>query len=90
MPPYVVRLRVANPLAVALQVITGEEPPTYTHGVFSSQELSDENVSDLQDWCSFHARPFWSTGIGVLEAAELIVQEAVDNGNIAGKEERPI
>ena len=83
--PYVVRLRIESPLAEALQAITGKKPPAYTRGAFSSSDLLDENVTDLQDWCSIHACPAWSTGLGVLEAAEAIVQEAVDNGNIAGK-----
>lgn len=83
--PYVIHLRIKNPLTEALQAITGKKPPSYTHGAFSSSDLLDENVTDLQDWCSVNARPSWSTGLGVLEAAEAIVQEAVDNGSIAGK-----
>jgi succinyl-CoA synthetase alpha subunit len=27
-------------------------------------------VLDLQDWCCLHARPSWSTGIAILEAAD--------------------
>jgi hypothetical protein len=81
MPPFP-RLRVENPLTEALEAITGEKPPAYTHGAFSCDDLAEKDVTDLQDWCSLHARPHWSTGIGVLEAAELIVREAVDNANI--------
>lgn len=36
--------------------------------------------------CSLNARPAWSTGLGVLEAAEVIVREAEHNGNIAARQ----
>ena len=76
--------RVDNPLTEALRAITGAEPPTYTHGAFSCDDLPDCAVFHLQDWCSLHARPDWATGLGVLEAADLIVQLAVENANIPG------
>jgi len=77
-----------NPLTDALRVIVGVEPPKYTHGAYSANDLEEENIVDLQDWCSLNARPEWSTGIGILEAAELIIEEAVSNANIAPKNER--
>lgn len=80
------RTRVSNPLTEALSAITGEVPPAYTHGAFSVADLTEAEMLTLQDWCCIHARPEWATGIGVLEAAELIVREAVDNANIAGRE----
>ena len=70
-----------GPLADALFAITGMEPPKYTHGLYLSESLEDKAV-DLQDWCADNARPSWATGLGVLEAAELLVQQAVENANI--------
>ena len=78
-------LHILNPLTEALQLITGVEPPVYTHGAFNSSELPEPQLLDLMDWCSLHARPMWATGIGTLDAADLIVSEAVMNGNIAPK-----
>jgi hypothetical protein len=80
------RTRIDNPLTEALHAITGEAPPAYTHGAFAASDLTESDMLDLQDWCCLNARPAWSTGIGVLEAAELIVREAIDNANIAGPE----
>jgi len=73
---------VTNPLTDALRAITGVEPPSYTLGAYSAQDLEEDDVMALQDWCSDNARPEWSTGIGIFEAAELMVSEAVDNANI--------
>lgn len=73
---------VLNPLRDALQAITGVEPPAYTLGAWSAQDLNEEDVVGLQDWCSENARPEWSTGLGVFEAAELMVKLAVENANI--------
>jgi len=78
------RTRIENPLADALFAITGILPPAYTNGAFAARDLSEADMLDLQDWCGLHMRPDWSTGIGTLEAAELIVREAIDNGNIEG------
>lgn len=77
------RLFVKNPLTEALQAITGKTPPTYTRGLYASEELG-ERVLELQDWCSANARPVWSTGIAILESADAIVKEALINGNIEG------
>jgi len=74
---------VKNPLYDALWGLTGARPPAYVRGLSCCQELGD-HVLKLQDWCILHARPEWSTGIGLLEAAEHIVREAVANGNILG------
>jgi hypothetical protein len=71
-----------DPLREALLAICGKEPPDFVRG-HGISGLSDQQVSALQDWCSLNARPEWATGLGVLEAAELIVSQAVDNANIA-------
>jgi len=63
-----------NPLTDALRAITGWEPPSYTRGLYSAAELGDR-VSELQDWCADHAKPDWATGLGVIEAAETLVDQ---------------
>ena len=76
------RMVVTDPLFEALQCLTGVTPPAYVRGLFNSSELGDD-VMALQDWCCNHARPAWSTGIAILDAADNIVSEAVGNANIA-------
>jgi hypothetical protein len=49
---------------------------------YHSHDYTDAENEKLQDWCSMHARPHWATGLGLIEAAELIVQGAVENSNI--------
>ncbi len=79
MPLYDVR----SPLAAALLAITGQSPPAFVRDAYSTADLTDPQKTELQDWCSLNANPAWSTGLGVLEAAELIVREAVINANIS-------
>jgi hypothetical protein len=61
--------------------VVGKVPPAYVKG-FGTEGLTDKQVSDLQDWCSLNARPEWATGLSMIEAAELIVRGAIENGNI--------
>lgn len=72
-----------HPLREALKAVVGKEPPGYVRG-HTIQGLTDRQVMELQDWCSINARPEWATGLSMLEAAEMIVQGAVDNANIGG------
>lgn len=74
-----------SPLSEALEVLVGDPPPDFLEGVFSCEDLSDDEILQISDWCSLWARPEWATGTGVLEAAELMVQDAVDNDNISRK-----
>ncbi len=53
--------------------------------IYTLADLTDDEIDQLQSWCVCNATPGWSTGIGIMEAAELIVIEAVANGNIAPK-----
>ncbi len=73
----------AEPLRDALTAITGRESPDFVGNAYSCNDLTDQQTIELQDWCSMNARPEWSTGIGILEAAELLVEEAIANANIA-------
>jgi len=79
---------VRNPLSEALRAITGISPPDdlCPPGAFSCEDVPDELVNDLQDWCSLHANPPWATGLWVLEAAEYCVKGAIENANIPSKE----
>jgi hypothetical protein len=51
-------------------------------GVSSYQELDDETIGRLQDFCCEHARPSWATGESMMDAADLIVERAIENANI--------
>jgi hypothetical protein len=64
----------------ALKAIIGRYPPILVPP-YGTSEMGDE-VIDLQDWCSDNAQPSWATGLSMIEAAELIVIQALDNDNI--------
>jgi hypothetical protein len=64
----------------ALKVVVGKYPPMLVPP-FGAHDMGDE-VMELQDWCSENARPRWATGLSMIEAAELIVDQAVENANI--------
>jgi hypothetical protein len=78
--------RPENPLADVIESITGKRPPLDTTGAYSFTDLSQSDQSWLQDWCSDNCEPYWGTGLGVIEAAELIVRLAVENANIPAKD----
>jgi len=68
----------------------GAKPPAFLEQVASTHELTEEQFDTLQTWAVDEATLSWSTGIGLIDAAMLIVQDAVDNGNIGqDKFERP-
>jgi len=79
---------VESPLREALKAIAGVEPPedAYLTGAYSCDDMSDQDVMDLQDWCSYYANPPWATGLWMLESAEQCVMDAIDNANIPDKE----
>jgi hypothetical protein len=78
--------RPANPLSEAIEAIIGERPPLETDGAYQFNDLSQSDQSWIQDWCSDRCNPHWGTGLGVIEAAELIVRLAVENANIPAKD----
>lgn len=85
---------VKDPIGDAIATMVGRRPPLalLPRGTFSTTEIAD--CTALQDWvCSQlgrrRVRMHWSTGIGVLDAADAIVAEAVGNANIAPKTEMP-
>jgi len=68
-------------LKQALELIVGETCPVDVPQFKASGMMSDDFLA-LQDWASENVPVSWMTGIGVIEAAELLVQSALDNGNI--------
>lgn len=67
----------------ALESLTGKKLPMRVPR-FKASRMSDENQYKLQEWCVDNAQPPWATGLSMIEAAELIVQGAIENGNIEG------
>lgn len=73
-----------DPIRDVLQWIVGARPPKFVKG-YSYEDLTDEQHMQLQDWVCMNLHKtniWWSTGIGIIDAAEKMVQEAVSNGNI--------
>lgn len=75
--------------AEAIELIVGEKIPTeirnQLEGVLSDRETPEDISEALQDWANQNsAREInWHpTGGGILEAASLLVQRAIENGNI--------
>jgi hypothetical protein len=77
--------KIKSPLGEALALITGTMPPNL-EGIYHSSQLDDEKGLALSEWCEAY-RPTIFTGDGTLEAAELLVQRALENDNIDGYEE---
>jgi len=75
-----------NPIRKVLRAMTGRKPPKYVQG-YNYNNLTDRQYQSLQDWAAQHVTPRWLTGIGLIEAAERQVNEAVDNGNIPPENE---
>lgn len=65
-----------------LTVLTGEEPPFELTDVMSSSEIDDDTHDLLQDWCATNSKPKWATGLSMIEAADVIVEGAIENGNL--------
>jgi hypothetical protein len=71
---------VPNYFREALRAIIGKYPPMDVPP-YGAQLMGDK-VTELQDWCSDNANPPWATGLSMIEAAELIVDQALENANI--------
>jgi hypothetical protein len=78
-----------DPIREVLHRIVGKEPPPFVQG-YDYSNLTDRQYEQLQSWVLNSlsgTELYWSTGIGILEAAQNIVAEAVANANIPPKEE---
>lgn len=81
---------VKDPFRQAMTSILGCAPPIkwVPVGTLHSMQLSDEANASLQWWVVSKLtkrrlpKLFWSTGIGIIEAVDGIVTEAISNGNI--------
>lgn len=73
--------RAASPLREVLAHMTGKKPPKFVRG-YTLEDLTEDECWMLQRWAVNNVKPSWLTGIGLLEAAEQQVMEAVSNGNI--------
>lgn len=71
---------VSNYFREALKALIGKYPPMDVPP-YGSQLMGDK-VTELQDWCSDNSNPPWATGLSMIEAAELIVDQALENANI--------
>jgi hypothetical protein len=71
-----------EPFRQAIEAIVGKQCPLDLGAAKSSYELSNEINIKLQDWCSLNARPMWATGGGIVEAADLLVERAIENANL--------
>lgn len=73
-----------HPFREVIKILCGgEEPPDYVKGYGEKRDDIDAGLSmDLQGWVREKTPLSWSTGIGIIEAAEKVVEEAVANGNI--------
>lgn len=85
-----IRTNVENPFMDALWHVVRRKPPAFCRGIYHSSELSEEDFERLQDWCAHvvHTRVHWATNLSCIDAADLIVNEAVDNANIVPRKER--
>jgi len=80
--------KVKDPIRRVLKLLCGgNDPPTFIQG-YDYSNLTDEQHTQLQDWVGMNISKdiHWSTAIGIIEASEQIVAEAVANANIPPKE----
>jgi len=73
-----------TPIVEALTQIMGRTPPgDLVEGCYYDFNPLGDAVTKLQDWCASHAPITWMTGLGAIEAAELLVKGAIENGNLS-------
>lgn len=80
--------RPKDPIRQVLRRLVGKAPPKFVRG-YNYGNLTDVQHAQLQDWVSINISDtvlYWSTAIGIIEAAENIVGEAVANANIPPEE----
>lgn len=74
------------PLAEAIAGIVGKVPPFHLDGIWQSKDIPDPIAAQLQDWCCNEVDKtrhlHWATGGSVIEAAELLLDRAIENANL--------
>lgn len=78
----------SNPLAEAIAPLVDQEPPPYLAGLYFTRQLSERQNIEFADWCSLHTVVIWATGESLLDAADLMVERAIENGNIPALKEK--
>jgi hypothetical protein len=68
--------------AEALETIIGISPPFDLTTAYAQADIDEQTMLALCDWCSANARPAWATGESIYDAAWLMVERAIENGNI--------
>lgn len=70
------------PWREAIASMVGKRPPLWCYD--STKLMQDDRISGLQDWIGMNlpSNLQWSTALGIIEAAKLLVKAAFDNGNI--------
>lgn len=78
-----------HPFREAIRLLAGgKEPPAFVRGYGVTEDMTESEYEKLTIWLlNDGAALGWSTGIGIIEAAERIVAVAVENGNIPEREE---
>jgi len=76
-------VKLKDPFREAIMLVSGlRVPPPYVRG-YSSSDLNDDEIVSLQEWLLDSPSVCkWSTGIGLIDAADMIVESALENGNI--------
>ena len=78
--------KIESPFKKVIEALTGGVPVGVNlDGVHSQSELSEDDFEKLQNWCSCSPTVFWATGISIIDAAEIIVSDAISNANITTK-----
>ena len=66
------------------RLFTNEEVPSDIFNAYMT-DVDGEATFELQRWCVYNMRDEimdWCTGIGIIEAVELLYKTALENGNI--------
>jgi len=76
----------ADPLKLAIAQIVQKVPPFNFEGARSFSSLPEDVQALIEDWCSNAvvdtAHGYWFTGSSVVDAAELLVNLAIESGNL--------
>jgi hypothetical protein len=71
-----------DPIRVVLKSFCGgKAPPKFVKG-YRCGNLPDKEHMQLVEWLLANAKVYWTIGIALVEAADKLVEEAVDNANI--------
>lgn len=74
-----------NAFADAIELMCRCDPPDFTKGIQTSAELTEEQYCELQTWILDRDSMTVVTGVGVIEAADVLVRAALECGVIEPK-----